>query len=163
MCWPCARLFKARRIPNRPLDAARDDGILTALEVAALDLSDVDLVTLSACETGLGEYAGGEGLLGLQRSLQTAGARSVVSGLWKVSDRGTQLPMEQFYDNLWEKKMSRVEALRQAQLWRLREVSAEKDALRGLKLVSDEEVGPDADGRLPPYYWAAFVLSGDWR
>jgi CHAT domain-containing protein len=146
---------------NQPLEASRDDGILTALEVAALDLSDVELVTLSACETGLGEYAGGEGLLGLQRSLQTAGARSVVTGLWKVSDRATQLLMEQFYANLWQKKMSRVEALRQAQLWMLREAGADSDLLRGGTL--EEDVDPDADGRLSPYFWAAFELSGDWR
>ena len=107
---------------NQPTEPDRDDGILTAIEVASLDLTNVDLAVLSACETGLGEVAGGEGILGLQRAFQTAGARSVVAGLWKVPDRATQMLMTRFYENLWDKKMSKLEALRQAQIWMLREV-----------------------------------------
>jgi CHAT domain-containing protein len=74
-----------------------NDGILTALEVAELDLSRAELVTLSGCETGLGREAGGEGLLGLQRAFQVAGARTVVASLWKVSDEATQQLMSDFY------------------------------------------------------------------
>jgi CHAT domain-containing protein/tetratricopeptide (TPR) repeat protein len=122
-----------------------DDGILTALEVAALDLSQVDLAVLSACETGLGEEAGGEGVLGLQRAFQLAGARTVVSSLWRVPDRQTSLLMQRFYHNVWQGKMSRIEALREAQIW----------ILRGGDEVERAEV--------PPSQWAAFVLSGDWR
>jgi CHAT domain-containing protein len=69
--------------------------------------------------------------------------------------------MERFYANLWQGKMSRVEALRQAQLWMLREAGTEGGALRGVTL--DKEVESNVDGRLSPYYWAAFALSGDWR
>jgi CHAT domain-containing protein/tetratricopeptide (TPR) repeat protein len=139
-----------------------DDGILTALEVTALDLGGVELATLSACETGLGESAGGEGLLGLQRAFQVAGARTVVASLWQVPDRATRLLMERMYDNLWRKKMPRLEALREAQRWLLREVGKQPDLLRrGLDFVDDQQ--PGDDGRLPPFYWAAFVLSGDWR
>ena len=147
---------------NRPIDPDRDDGILTALEVAELDLGHVELATLSACETGLGQVAGSEGLLGLQRAFQVAGARSVVSGLWKVPDRATQVLMTRFYENLWQRRLSKLEALREAQLWMLREGSKQPDLARGLEGVDD---GPGADDgrRLPPYYWAAFVLSGDWR
>ncbi|MDX1948086.1 MAG: tetratricopeptide repeat protein [Pirellulaceae bacterium] len=132
-----------------------DDGILTAEEVGTLDLSGVRLVVLSACETGLGETAGGEGLLGLQRSFQAAGARTVIASLWKVPDAATRDLMERFYDNLWNKEMSKLAALREAQLWVLRERGG-----RGLDLVAAKE---DTSNRLPPHYWAAFILSGDWR
>jgi CHAT domain-containing protein/Flp pilus assembly protein TadD len=141
---------------NQPAAADQDDGILTALEVAALDLTRVELAVLSACETGLGEQAGGEGLLGLQRAFQVAGARSVVASLWQVDDRATRRLMERFYDNWWSKKLSRLEALREAQLWMLREG---RQGLRGLDIEGAEA----AEARLPPVYWAAFVLSGDWR
>jgi CHAT domain-containing protein/tetratricopeptide (TPR) repeat protein len=130
---------------NTEPTAGEDDGILTALEVAALDLSKVDLAVLSACETGLGEEAGGEGVLGLQRAFQLAGARTVVSSLWRVPDRQTSLLMQRFYHNVWQGKMSRIEALREAQIW----------ILRGGDEVERAEV--------PPSQWAAFVLSGDWR
>src|SRR5262249_22983526 len=107
---------------NRPAASDQDDGILTALEVAELDLRGVELVTLSACETGLGEkVAGGEGLLGLQRAFQVAGARTVVASLWQVPDQQTRELMDHFYENLWHKKLPRLEALRQAQLWLLKE------------------------------------------
>jgi CHAT domain-containing protein/Flp pilus assembly protein TadD len=142
---------------NRPTGPDQDDGILTALEVAALDLGRVELAVLSACETGLGETAGGEGLLGLQRAFQVAGARSVVASLWQVDDKATRALMERFYDNLWAKKMPKLDALRDAQLWMLRE-----GGRRGLDLEIVKG-GQPGEPRLPPRYWAAFVLSGDWR
>src|SRR5262249_1329779 len=139
---------------NPPPQEGRDDGILTALEVAELDLGKVELATLSACETGLGQVAGGEGLLGLQRAFQVAGAKAVVAGLWKVDDKATRELMERFYQNLWEKKQPRGQALREAQLWLLKE-----GVKGGLVRVGKEE----KKHRTPPHYWAAFVLSGDWR
>ena len=135
---------------NQPKDD--DDGVLTALEVSEWDLSKVELAVLSACETGLGEVAGGEGVLGLQRAFQIAGARTTMTSLWKVSDDGTRKLMERFYDNYWRKNMGTLESLREAQL----------AMLRG-ELVRGAEVENAADNRLPPFYWAAFVLSGDWR
>jgi CHAT domain-containing protein len=147
---------------NRPVDFDHDDGILTALEVEALDLSGVELAALSACETGLGQSTVSEGLLGLQRAFQTAGARSVVAGLWKVPDRDTQMLMQRFYENLWKKRMSKIEALREAQLWMLREAPKRSELSRGLDIAADNSP-TTKDPSLPPYYWAAFVLSGDWR
>ena len=121
-----------------------DDGILTAAELAAMDLRNVDTVVLSGCETGLGELHGGEGAFGMQRALQIAGVRTTVGSLWTVSDEKTNLLMQRFYSNLWDKKLPRLQALREAQLWMLNSAS-------------------DGRQRLSPHYWAAFTLSGDWR
>ena len=147
--------------------AGKDDGVLTALEVSALDLSKVDTVVLSACETGLGQVAGGEGLLGLQRSFQIAGAKTVVASLWKVPDTATSELMRRFYGNLWDKKMGKLAALREAQIWMMREGVKKPELWRGINLAAPQKLPSnnptDADRGLPPYYWAAFVLSGDWR
>jgi CHAT domain-containing protein/Tfp pilus assembly protein PilF len=137
----------------RPTPVGQDDGILTALEVAELDLSGVELAVLSACETGLGEIAGGEGLLGLQRAFQVAGAHSVIASLWKVDDERTRALMARFYENLWRRGQPPAQALREAQLSMLR-----GDLGRGG--LTRQTEGPKSD-RLPPYYWAAFVLSTD--
>lgn len=143
---------------NRPPAEDRADGILTAEEVQTLDLRRVELATLSACETGLGEVAGGEGLLGLQRSFQVAGVRTTVSSLWKVDDVQTRALMERFYRNLWEKELTKLEALREAQLWMLREGPRRDVRLRPTDLNPVAELK-----KSPPFYWAAFLLSGDWR
>jgi CHAT domain-containing protein/Tfp pilus assembly protein PilF len=137
----------------RPTPTGHDDGILTALEVAELDLSGVELAVLSACETGLGEVAGGEGLLGLQRAFQVAGADSVIASLWKVDDEPTRALMARFYENLWRKNQPPAQALREAQLSMLR-----GDLGRGSLAREPEKSKP---GHLPPFYWAAFVLSTD--
>lgn len=148
---------------NQPPDAEFDDGILTATEIAMLPLGKVDMAVLSACETGLGESAGGEGLLGVQRAFQVAGVRSTVASLWKVPDYETRLLMESFYRNLWEKEMSKLHALREAQLWMLRNSKTQKSQLeeRGLDPASTK--ADHTANRSSPFYWAAFQLSGDWR
>ena len=147
---------------NTPPEKEKDDGILTAFEVAALDLNQVDAVVLSACETGLGSVAGGEGLLGLQRAFQVSGAKTVVASLWKVPDAATSRLMQRFYENLWQKKLPKLQALREAQLWMLKEGARVTDGTGGRGIAVVELQPPVGDG-LPPYYWAAFVLSGDWR
>jgi CHAT domain-containing protein len=150
---------------NRPALPDQDDGVLTALEVAQLDLSGVELAVLSACETGLGAAAGGEGLLGLQRAFQVAGARSVIASLWKVDDNASRRLTEQLYEHLWraDKPLGKLEALRQAQLALLR---GGRPRGPGVQRPVDPEALKRAvpmTGRTPPFYWAAFVLSGDWR
>jgi CHAT domain-containing protein len=155
--------------------APREDGILTAEEVQAIDLRGCELVVLSACDTGLGHAEAGQGVLGLQRAFHAAGARAVVASLWKVDDAATGVLMEQFYTNLWTKKFPKLEALRQAQLTVLNDpglVERHKVELakRGLgpkaeKLPARERVVPPGGGaaRSDPALWAAFVLGGDGR
>ena len=86
---------------NKEARPGEENGILTALEVSEMDLDGLELAMLSACETGLGKQAGGEGLLGLQRAFAVAGCRSVVASLWKVDDRATQALMASFYRVWW--------------------------------------------------------------
>ena len=144
---------------NRPLDGSHDDGILTAAEVADMNLGNTQLVVLSACETGLGQMAGGEGALGLQRAFHVAGARTVLASLWKVDDQATQLLMTQFYDNLWSKNLPPLAAFRAAQL-SLLNGTVDVSALRGLDSEDDKPEDGAAGKRLSPRLWAAFVLSG---
>ncbi|MEL6105278.1 MAG: CHAT domain-containing tetratricopeptide repeat protein [Planctomycetota bacterium] len=150
-------------------DATLDDGILRAAEIEASPMPGVDLIVLSACETGLGPVAGGEGLTGLQRAFHVAGARSVVASLWKVDDAATQELMRRFYTNLWIKKQSKIDALRNAQLWILRhplelEAMGVQDAVRGAMRPRTKPSRPGSDAKTTaPFFWAAFQLSGDWE
>ena len=146
------------------------DGILTAEEIGTQNLDGVQVVVLSACESGLGKQASGEGVLGLQRSFQSAGARSVVASLWSVDDAATKTLMVAFYTNLWEKKLPKLEALRQAQLTMLRGYDPQAGKLRGpgaerpvdpAKLAAAKEASGAKS--LSPFYWGSFVLSGDWK
>ncbi len=142
---------------NREPKPGEEDGTLTALEVSEMALPKLELVVLSACYTGLGKPERGEGLLGLQRAFAVAGARTVIASLWAVDDRATQMLMSDFYRIAWDPDsvVSRAEALRQAQLSMLKEGSR-----RGI----GKDAGKFDGGKpVPPYYWAAFVLSGDWR
>src|SRR5205814_1939276 len=101
---------------NGPPRPDGDDGILTAVEAQELDLTGTELVVLSACETSVGRPSHGEGLLGLQRAFEVAGARSLISSLWKVDDDATAAFMAVFYANLWTRRLPGPEAFRQAQL-----------------------------------------------
>jgi len=154
---------------NRP--TAGDDGVLTALEIAELDLSGMEMAVLSACETGLGKEAGGEGLLGLQRAFAVAGCRSVVSSLWSVDDAATAVLMERFYIHLWGEKLSKVAAMRRAQLEVMRHPEWVEERVKkmrgtpGLRGIGKAIEGPGGEGtrRSPAAWWAAWQLSGDWR
>jgi CHAT domain-containing protein len=140
--------------------APLDDGYLTADEIASLPLNGVRLVVLSACETGLGEVAGGEGLLGIQRGFQISGVKSTIASYWSVDDNVTRKMMEEFYRNYFKKEMSTIDALREAQLW----VLHHPDEFRGDKRLGRKTEKSDAAPEpLSPQLWAPFVLSGDWR
>jgi CHAT domain-containing protein len=111
------------------------------------------LAVLSACETGLGELKNGEGVLGLQRAFQLPGARTTVTSLWQVPDAARSALLTRFYENRFQKNLSALESLREAQLWVLN---------NGVKTgILTEE--PKNGRRTPPIYWAAFTLAGDWR
>ena len=139
---------------NLEPELGKDDGILTAQEITFLPLNGVETVVLSACETGLGEVAGGEGLIGIQRAFQIAGVKTTVASLWKVNDQATRVLMERFYRNLWEKEMSHLDALREAQLYILNN----PNSVRSLDVDSGNK-----EKRASPELWAAFQISGDWR
>lgn len=136
-----------------------EDGILTALEAAGLDLWGTKLVVLSACETGLGEVKNGDGVYGLRRALVLAGSESQVMTLWQVSDEATRDLMVSFYKRLRDGE-GRTEALRRVQLEMLKGGAVAGGANRGLG--GGGLVIKSAD-RSHPYYWAAFIQSGDWR
>ena len=145
-----------------------DNGILTAKEIAGLDLRGMDMVVLSACQTGLGEITG-EGVFGLQRGFKKAGAKSLLMSLWKVDDNATQMLMTQFYANLIA-GMDKYNALRDAQRV-VREYEVEKNVVVN-KLSSAQKRKLEKQGKtwiaqtevqkIRPYehpkYWAAFIL-----
>lgn len=115
-----------------------DDGVLTALEAAGLDLWGTKLVVLSACDTGVGEVKNGDGVYGLRRALVLAGSESQVMSLWPVSDTATRDLMIDYYTGL-QAGRGRGEALRQVQL----------------RMLASKN-------RQHPYYWASFIQSGEW-
>jgi CHAT domain-containing protein len=137
-----------------------DGGILAAEVIGGLQLPNLDLVTLSACDTGLGDLAGGEGVLGLQRAFHIAGAKTVVASLWKVDDVTTQQLMLTFYENLYQRRMTKLDALRDAQLQFVRGTHTAKGE-RGLIRVPNGSAESPATSA--PRLWAAWTLSGDWR
>ncbi|MBC7776122.1 MAG: CHAT domain-containing protein [Phycisphaerae bacterium] len=92
-----------------------EDGILTAYEISQMNLSGTELVVLSACETGLGDIVGNEGVYGLQRAFKIAGAKYLVMSLWKVDDRSTRAFMTAFYRHWLTEKQSVPQAFRSTQ------------------------------------------------
>ena len=141
--------------------AEGDGGILTAEAIAGLPLHNLELATLSACETGLGDVAGSEGVFGLQRAFHIAGAHTVVASLWKVDDQATQELMTHFYRNMWEKGMGKLQALRQAQLSILNQPGeSSQSGDRGPGAVVPQPADATL-GHARPELWAAWVLSGD--
>jgi CHAT domain-containing protein len=110
-----------------------EDGILTAEEISRLDLSNTDLVVLSACETARGHIDPLEGVWGLQRAFKLAGAKTILMTLWKVSDEITAMFMEEFYQQLLNGKSVR-QSVKEAQDYLIQ------------------------NGASDPFYWAPFVV-----
>jgi CHAT domain-containing protein len=129
---------------NRQLEDAADDGILTAEEIATLDLSGVEWAVLSACESGVGEASTGEGVFGLRRAFRIAGARTVIMSLWPVDDEAAREWMTALYQARLGDRTSTAEAVRRASLEVLAARRARGDSVH-------------------PAHWAAFTASGDWR
>jgi len=127
----CNRAFRHEQIPE-----GEEDGILTAQEISTLDLRGLDLVVLSACQTGLGEISSGEGVFGLQRGFKKAGANTILMSLDKVDDEATRILMVEFYRNLMNGK-TKNQSLQEAQHY-LRKVDNGK---------YDD-----------PKYWASFIM-----
>jgi CHAT domain-containing protein len=100
---------------GKPVSPDKEDGILTAYEISQMNLSNTELVVLSACETGLGDIQGNEGVYGLQRAFKIAGAKYLIMSLWQVPDRETMEFMTTFYKNWLEGKMTIPDAFRKTQ------------------------------------------------
>jgi CHAT domain-containing protein len=177
-------LTRPAQLPEPRVGAPYLDGRLTAAEVLEYWRLDAELVTLSACESGLGRQGGGDGLLGFAQAFLLAGGRSVCLSLWQVDDTATALLMDRFYRNLLGKRedgakpLGKAAALREAKQW-LRKVPA-SEALQRLGEITNGVVRgerparremralpkpKDAAGDYKPYtyprYWSAFILLGD--
>jgi tetratricopeptide (TPR) repeat protein len=131
-----------RRAPVGEPGGAQD-GILTAEEIAALDLSGVEWAVLSACDTGVGNVLAGEGVVGLRRAFEAAGARTLIMSLWSVDDGAARVWMRSLY------------AGRRSGLSTAEAVAAASRAM----LAAQRREGRTTH----PYFWGAFVAAGDWR
>ena len=121
-----------------------EDGILTAEEVASLNLEDTEWVVLSGCETAVGDVRAGEGVLGLRRAFEEAGARTLIASLWPVDDLDTREWMTALYRARFVDRKGTAESVRAADRKRL-------------------EARRAAGRSTHPFYWAGFVAVGDWR
>lgn len=121
-----------------------EDGILTAEEILSLDLTGTDWAVLSACDTGKGEIQVGEGVVGLRRAFQLAGAHTVIMSLWAVDDESARVWMTALYHGRVAGKLDTPDAITRADLQVLRTRRAQARST-------------------DPFYWAAFVATGDWR
>ena len=130
-----------RTLAGKPAGEGLDNGVLTAMEAGSLNLRGTQLVVLSACNTGQGDVKNGEGVFGLRRAFEEAGAESVLMSLWSVPDRETLELMQRFYKK-WLGGIEIHEALKEAQL------------------EMREQVRKSHNGKDLPYYWGAFVLVG---
>lgn len=126
----------------------------------------VELITLSACETARGGGAEGEEIESFGALAQTNGASAVMSTLWQIPDNSTTQLMTEFYDNLMSRHLDKAHALREAQLAMIRGGEPQTVALQTNRSMTVVEDSGNAPQNLPPtfhpYYWAAFILMGNW-
>ncbi len=134
-------LAGANRRDTVPVDD--EDGVLTAEEVASMNLDGLEWAVLSACDTGVGEVMTGEGVFGLRRAFEVAGARTVIMSLWSVKDEAALDWMDRLYSARFLEGLSTAEAARSA----------------SLRLLRDRR---EAGESPHPFYWAAFVAAGSW-
>ncbi|MEA3428586.1 MAG: CHAT domain-containing tetratricopeptide repeat protein, partial [Thermodesulfobacteriota bacterium] len=123
-------------------DVGESSGIVTAEKILGLRLRGTDMVVLSACKTGTGDVIAGEGVFGLRRAFNQAGAKSMVMSMWSVPDKETQELMVEFYKNIISGRMNRCQALRQA-------------VLKEINIVKEKY------GHANPLFWGAFVFIGE--
>lgn len=143
-----------------------EDGIMTSLEAQGCDLFGTELVVLSACDSGVGFYANGEGVIGLQRAFHRAGAARVISSLWSVNDDASAELMTRFYAALWGDSLDPADALRVAQLSMIKSPRR----FEGSSKLRVPDFGQSTKVRRPktdngafeysdPRFWAGFVVS----
>ena len=137
-----------------------DGNTISLREIDSLSLTNVDLVVLSACDTGIGGKLGnGEEILGFGYQMQKTGARAAMASLWKVNDGGTQVLMNTFYKLLYVEQMSKTEALQQAQKHLIK--YATEFSPKEVQLLNND-LAPEVSAQLNhPYYWAPFILIGN--
>jgi CHAT domain-containing protein/tetratricopeptide (TPR) repeat protein len=130
-----------RRSPSR---TEEDDGILTAEEIACMDLTGTSWAVLSGCQTGLGRMQRSEGVVGLRRAFRIAGVRTMILSLWPVEDQAARVWMRHLYEARWKRNLGTDESIREASLTVLRERRAQARST-------------------DPWSWASFVAAGDWN
>jgi CHAT domain-containing protein len=139
-----AGLVLAGANQRAPANSDEDDGILTAEEIVSLDLSGAQWAVLSACDTGRGDWQAGEGVLGLRRAFQVAGARTVILSLWPVLDTVTSAWMTELYRGRFVRGTTTAAAVR---------------AANRTLLAARRAHGQSTH----PLYWSGFIATGDWR
>jgi CHAT domain-containing protein len=129
-----------------------DDGILKAYEIINMNISSY-LVTLSACNTGLGKYSKGMGITGLARSFMHAGAKNLIVSLWSVDDKATSVIMNEFYKNLIPENKIISDSLKNSQLFIMNKTDT----------IKDKNGDPVIITYMHPFFWAPFIIIGTGR
>lgn len=152
--------------PEESVIVLGDGKYVTLGDVKDWNLPNVDLVVLSACETGLGGFGDGKEILGFGYRMQQIGAKAAIASLWKVDDPSTSQLMQLFYENLATGTMTKSEALRKAQLKLLNGNNSSRNPERrgitvNIQPGTSSRNEKSQSGYSHPYYWAPFILIGN--